>query len=248
MPKDNAPIVILVRPQLGENIGAVARAMGNFGCSELRVVAPRDGWPNRKALEMASDGKSIVEAAKVFPDLASAMHDVHIAYAATARARDMAKPALTPQAAMKKIHGQAAKGSRIAFVFGPERTGLENEEVVMCDAIVTIPTAPKNFSLNLGQSAVVLLYEWFKQSAEKKTSARSTQHAALSTKKDWQELFAQLDGYLEDANYYRTAHKKPVMRQNMRNMLLRGAWSEQEIRTFRGMLRILCEGRKPRKS
>ncbi len=256
------PIIILVRPQLGENIGAVGRAMANFGLSELRIVAPRDGWPNTKALEMASDGKSIVEAARIFPDLVSAMHDIQIAYATTARPRDMEKRVVTPEVAMAEIDADA---TRYAFVFGPERTGLENEEIVMCDTLITIPTDPKKSSLNLGQSAVVVLYEWFtchpeRAGGESKdlrhgkvidpstSSLRdSAQDDKLATKKDWQGLFDQLESCLDEVNYYRTAHKKPVMWQNMKNMLLRGAWNEQEVRTFRGMLRILWEGRKPRR-
>lgn len=246
MPKEHCPVIILVRPQLGENIGAVARAMGNFGFQKLRLVAPRDGWPNTRALEVASDGKPIVEAAKVFPDLMAAMRDVHTAYAATARPRDMVKRVMTPEAAMQKASAQALAGHKVAFVFGPERTGLENEEIVLCDTIVTIPTDAKNSSLNLAQSAVVLMYEWFRGSESKKSFSLPPDPRSLTpaTKKDWKELFAQLDAYLEDVNYYRTAHKKRVMWQNMQNMLLRGAWSEQEVRTFRGMLRILYEGRK----
>lgn len=243
------PVIILVHPQLGENIGAVARAMANFGFKELRLVAPRDGWPNEKARHMASGAENIIDAAKIFPDFNAAMADIHVAYATTARPRDMEKRTVAPDEAMQEI----PNGKRIAFVFGPERTGLENDHIVMCDALITIPTAPEKTSLNLAQSMVIIGYEWFKSakclvpSAEKK-ELLSTGHSALATKEDWNALFDQIDTYLEETDYYRVDHKKEIMWQNMRNMFLRGNWSEQEIRTFRGMLRVLYEGRLPRKN
>lgn len=238
------PVVILVRPQLGENIGAVARAMANFGFRELRLVAPRDGWPNERAVEVASGGASIVKSAKVFETFAEAMADIHIAYATTARPRDMEKRVVTPDAAMKEMAGD----KNVAFVFGPERTGLENDEIVLCDTLITIPTSPDYSSLNLAQSMVVIGYEWFKVSCElrvasHKKNSLATSNPQLATKQDWQGLFDQLDAYLEEAEYYRVDHKKTIMWQNMRNMFLRGEWNEQEIRTFRGMLRVLYEGR-----
>jgi len=263
---------------MGENIGAVARAMSNFGLSELRLVAPRDGWPNQRALETSSGATSIIEAAKVFPDFASAVADIQIAYATTARPRDMSKRVVTPEVAAREIaqrsdvryqmlekdtsltsnirHLTSAMPC-IALVFGPERTGLENEEIGWCDTLITIPTAPEKSSLNLAQSVVVVGYEWWKaQSAfqisdvrdqilERNTSLTSNiQHltsGGIAAKSDWQGLFDQLDGYLDDINYYRVEGKKTVMWMNMRNMLLRGGWSDQEVRTFRGMLRGLWE-------
>jgi tRNA/rRNA methyltransferase len=249
--KRSAPVIILVHPQLGENIGAVARAMSNFGFSELRLVAPRDGWPNEKALHMASGAEIIIEKAKLFPDFRAAMADIQFAYATTARPRDMEKRTVTPDAAMKEMNG----GEKTALVFGPERTGLENDDIVLCDALITIPTAPEKTSLNLAQSMVIVGYEWFKQCSVVRVQSSESTPTELRTpnsdhsapKAQWQGLFNQLDAYLEDADYYRTPDKKPLMWQNMQNMFLRGQWSEQEIRTFRGMLRVLWEGRKPRK-
>lgn len=238
------PVLILVRPQLGENIGAAARAMSNFGLSELRLVAPRDGWPNKKALHMAAGAESIIEAAKIYDNTAAALHDIQLAYATTARPRDIEKRVTDAAGAMREARASVKAGTRVAFVFGPERTGLENDDIGWCDTLVTISTAPGNSSLNLAQSAVILLYEWFRQ------GQGASVHKPLpeaAPKKDWDALFKQLEIYLDEANYYRAAHKKPLMWQNMKNMLLRGAWSEQEVRTFRGMLRILWEGRQPRK-
>ncbi len=228
------PIIILVRPQMGENIGAVARAMSNFGLRELRIVAPRDGWPNEKAQDMASGGIGIVNAAKIFDDFPSAMADIHVAYATTARPRDMEKPTFTPDEAIASLSAE----QNTALVFGPERTGLENSEIAMCDALITIPTAPENSSLNLGQSMVVLGYEWFTHTLN--TPAKESTHIP-ATKSDWTGLFDQLEGYLDEVNYYRVAEKKPTMQHNLQTFLMRGQWSEQEVRSFRGVLRSLWE-------
>ncbi|MDX1975951.1 MAG: RNA methyltransferase [Rickettsiales bacterium] len=240
------PVVILVRPQMGENIGAVARAMSNFGLSELRLVAPRDGWPNSKAWEMASGGKPIVEKAQVFPDFIAATQDVQLAFATTARPRDMEKTTLNPSEAMRQAYQASSQGKRIALVFGPERTGLENEEITWCDAIVTIPTAPENFSLNLGQSAVILGYEWWKQQ-ETTQALPAPELATPATKGDWDGFFTQLEQYLDESGFFRVADKKAVMWQNLRTALLRTHFSEQELRSLRGVFRVLWEGRRPRK-
>ncbi len=222
---------------MGENIGAAARAMANFGLKELRLVAPRDGWPNPKAKEMAAGGEAIIENAKLFPNFKAAMADINVAYATTARPRDMNKRVVSPNEAMKEVTHSSLK---TALVFGPERTGIENEEITLCDTIITIPTSPKNPSLNLGQSMVLLGYEWMKVSAE--CGMVSTEKENNSApKKEYFELFAHLEEYLDKSEYFRTENKKAIMWQNLRNMLIRGAWSEQEIRSFRGMLRSLWE-------
>lgn len=242
-----APVVTLVRPQMGENIGAVARAMSNFGLEELRIVAPRDGWPNPKAAEMAAGAESIINDARIYPDFASSMADIHSAYATTARPRDMNKRVVTVEAAMQEIVdlilplSQRDREFKVALVFGPERTGLENEEITLCDSIITIPTSEKNRSLNIAQSSVIVGYEWLKASTKefKNNPALTTQHSA--PKSDMLALFDQLEEYLDKAEYFRTAGKKPIMWQNLKNLLLRGAWSEQEVRTFRGVLRSLWE-------
>ena len=221
---------------MGENIGAVARAMSNFGLAELRIVAPRDGWPNAKANEMAAGAEAIITNAKIYPDFKTAVADVHIAYATTARPRDMNKRVVEPHIAMNEIAQQIAS-SKIALVFGPERTGIENEEINLCDTIITIPTSPKNPSLNLAQSSVIIGYEWIKASG----ANIGSDIQAPAPKSEILGLFDQLEDYLDRSEYFRTENKKPIMWQNMKNMLLRGLWSEQEIRTFRGMLRSLWE-------
>jgi len=231
-----SPCIILVRPQLGENIGAVARAMANFGLNELRLVAPRDGWPNQRAIEVSSGASHIIEAAKVFPDFASATADTELLYATTARPRDMEKRVLMPTEATAEI---TACGNRCALIFGPERTGLENEEIAVCDTIITIPTSADFSSLNIAQSVVVVCYEWLKSSTNPKLAVKEP--APLAAKSEWQGLFTQLEAYLDEVNYYRVEHKKPIMWQNLQTMLTRGNWSEQELRSFRGMLRSIWE-------
>lgn len=234
------PVVILVRPQMGENIGAVARAMSNFGLSELRLVAPRDGWPNRRAMEMAAGAAPIIEAAKVFVTFDEALADVQHVYATTARPRDMEKLVLEPAEAMAKLTEQQQGGYACALLFGPERTGLENEEVAGCDTLITIPTAPENSSLNLAQACVIIGYEWWRRQGQA-SPAKMLPEAA--PREDWQGLFSQLERYLDEVNYYRVADKKPIMWHNVMTMLLRAQWSGQEIRSLRGMLRAIWERR-----
>ena len=231
------PIIILIRPQMGENIGAVARAMSNFGLCELRIVAPRDGWPNEKALEMAAGGKDIIQNATIYKNFELAMADINIAYATTARPRDMAKRVISPTEAIAEIIMK--QSLKTALIFGPERTGLTNEEITLCDAIINIPTDIKNSSLNLAQSAVIIGYEWIKASSIALPIDSSQDNIAC--KSDMFSLFEQLENYLDKADYFRVPHKKNIMLQNIKNMLLRGAWSEQEIRSFRGMIRSLWE-------
>ncbi len=253
MPNASAPVVILVRPQLGENIGAVARAMSNFGLSELRIVVSRDGWPNGKARDMAAGAESIIEAAQIFPDFPAALHDVQLAYATSARPRDIEKPVVPPQEAMAEIGRHLAGKMRVALVFGPERSGLENEDITLCDTLIAIPTSTENRSLNIAQAAVIVGYEWWKANGDKHAASEQdnkTQYAAHNTgvlsppapKEDFLGLFNQLESYLDAADYFRTADKKTLMWQNLKTMLLRAQWNPLEVRTFRGMLRSLWEG------
>ena len=267
MIKLTSPVVVLVRPQLGENIGAVARAMNNFGLGELRLVAPRDGWDKVKmrAREVASGAEAIIDAAKLYQSTEAALADIHLAYATSARLRDIEKRVVDPETGMKEIRALSnphpnllpkrekelaspspsqgegrGEGRRVALLFGPERTGLENDDAALADAFITIPTSPDHFSLNLAQAMVIIGYEWFRQNNV--PILRDLPDPA--PKKEWTEMFDQLEAYLDGINYFRVASKKPLMWQNLKNMLLRGAWSEQELRTFRGVLRLLYE--KPR--
>jgi tRNA/rRNA methyltransferase len=225
---------------MGENIGAVARAMSNFGLSNLRLVAPRDGWPNPKALEMAAGAEYIIRSAAVFPDFAAAMADIQLAFATTARMRDMEKRVVEPAAAMQEMKAHHDASTRTALIFGPERSGLENEEVTWCNTLITIPTAPENTSLNIAQSVVILGYEWMRQQHGPTVSRAISD---IAPKEDWQGFFSQLESYLDAADYFRVPAKKPLMWQNLQNMLLRADLNPQEVRTLRGMLRALWERR-----
>ena len=154
------PAIILVRPQMGENIGAAARGMRNFGLSEMRLVAPRDGWPNPKAVATASGAGRVLDAARVHGTTAEAIADCHTVYATTARPRDLIKPVLTPEAAMAEARGLIAAGQKVGFLFGPERAGLQNDDLAGAQAIVSVPVDPEFASLNLAQCVLLLAYEW----------------------------------------------------------------------------------------
>lgn len=236
-----APAVILVRPQMGENIGAVARAMSNFGLSELRLVRPRDGWPNKKAAEMAAGAADIIDGVRVFSEFSDALADLQFAYATTVRPRGMHKPVMEPAEAMAQERIQRNKGLRTALVFGPERTGLENEEVALCDCIITIPTSPTNTSLNVAQASVVVGYEWWRAQAG---AIAPQERQEVAPREEFMGLLGQLEEYLDEVNYYRVADKKTIMWQNVQTMLMRGQWSSQEVRSMRGLLRAIWEKRK----
>lgn len=246
----SAPAVILVRPQLGENIGAVARAMSNFGLSELRLVAPKNGWPNERAWDMATSATGILDKAKLFKTTAEAMHGIHFALGTSARLRGMEKPVCVPEEAARALVQQAQRKKRTALVFGPERTGLTNEDVVLCDGLITIPTSAENPSLNLAQAAVILGYEWLKAVASCKLQVASevkssaTYNLQLATKQELQGYFDQLEAYLDEVNHFRTDDKKHVMWQNLRTIFIRAALNPQEVRTLRGVARALYMRRK----
>lgn len=242
----NSPAIILVRPQLGENIGAAARAMSNFGLTEMRIDSPRDGWPNQKAIEMAAGGLPVIQQAQIFTSLPQALADVHKAYATTGRGRGINKPVLEPEAAMREMRAEMAAGRKVAILFGPERAGLENEDVALADALITIPTDTANPSLNLAQSVVVLGYEWLRSAASgqeigagrgRRTPPEAC--ATSATKEELQGFFDHLEQALDAANHFRTEERKPVMWQNLQAIFARIPLSSQEVRTLRGMLRSL---------
>ena len=314
------PSIILVRPQMGENIGAAARAMANFGLGDLRLVAPRDGWPNPKASDMAGKALNIIDDAAVYETANASVADRQFVLATTSRARAMSLPVLEVRAAMAELHKRAARGERCAVMFGPERTGLENEEVMLADAVVTIPVAPEYPSLNLAQAVVVVAYEWHQAvvgcqlpvvseggaagpplprgevgfpphhfssldvSNDVQTSQRSggvgnpgegvfasdesrphpknarissplcceeprhfstspdgrgAQAAPPALRQHLTGLFDQLEGALDDVNFWRVPEKKEIMWRNIRASLIRAGLSDQEIATWRGMIKAM---------
>ena len=236
----SAPAIVLVRPQLGENIGKAARAMLNFGLTELRLVAPRDGWPNPSAGPAASGADVVLEGARVFASVADAVADCAHVYATTVRKRGVTKPVLTPEAAACEIRG--APG-RSAILFGPERSGLETDDVALARAIVTVPINPEFGSLNLAQAVILLAYEWSKGEALATPTEEEIEPPAPQA--ELEGLIGQLDAMLEPSGFYHPPERAPATRRTLRTLLTKPGWSAQEIRTLRGVLAAL-EGRKRR--
>ena len=243
-PTLGGPSVILVRPQLGENIGAAARAMLNFGLTDLRIVEPRDGWPNDKALAMASRADRVLTEARVFRQTEDAIADLNRVFAATARRRDMLKPVVAPRQAAAQMRAQLASGQKVGVMFGPERAGLDNAEVVLADAMLAVPTNPGFSSLNLAQAVLLIGYEWF-QAADPAPASPAGDHRP-ATKHEMVQLFEHLEAELDAAGYFRKiAAKRPSMVRNIRNIFQRAELHEQDVRTLRGVIRALT-GRRAR--
>lgn len=244
----DAPIVILVHPQLGENIGACARAMANFSLTELRLVSPRDGWPSGRAMAAASGAAWVVEGAQVFETLEEAIADVHVVLATTARRRDMIKPVLNPETAASESRAKIAAGQRVALVFGPERTGLESDHIALADAVVMAPVNPKFASINLAQAVLLIGYEWYKQSPEGQGLGRKTQvepagreglqlvATRTATKQELVVFFDRLERELDKTSYFNPPEKAPSMRRNLRNIFSRMELTERELRMLHGVI------------
>ncbi len=233
------PVIILVRPQLGENIGKAARAMLNFGLTELRLVAPRDGWPNPSAGPAASGADVVLANAQVFDTLADATADISNVYATTVRKRGVTKPVITPEAAALKIFGNQG---RSAILFGAERSGLESDEVTVARAIITVPINPEFGSLNLAQAVILCAYEWSKTQAL--TSPPKTDLDPPASQFELDGLITQLDAMLEPLGYFRPVDRAPVTRRTLRNLLTKPAWNALEVRTLRGVLTTLAKHRR----
>lgn len=247
------PVVILVRPQLGENIGTAARAMMNCGLTEMRLVSPRDDWPNPKAVAAASGADAIVEAARVFDSVEAAIADLNRVYATTARRRDMFKEVLPPRAAVYELIAAELAGERTGLLFGPEAKGLNNDEVTLASKIVEAPLNLHHSSLNLAQAVLLLGWEWRMQRLDDtpllvpgEPAADAFADATPAPQRDLVNLFEHLERELEDAGFFFPAEKAPTMARNIRNMLHRAHLTEQEVRTLRGVVKALSEKRKRR--
>ncbi len=233
------PIIILVRPQLGENIGKAARAMLNFGLVDLRLVAPRDGWPNPSAGPSASGADIVLERAQVFETLEEAVADVNHIYATTVRKRGVTKPVLTPEIAAQEIHHSAGKS---AILFGMERSGLAVDEVAMARTIITVPINPEFSSLNLAQAVVLIAYEWSKyQSLAIPTSVPIDPPAPHG---EFEEMVGALFEILETRGYFYPVERTAVTKGTVRNLLTKAGWNSLELRTFRGVLSVLKKGKR----
>jgi tRNA/rRNA methyltransferase len=239
-----APVVILVEPQLGDNIGATARAMANFGLSRLRLVKPRDGWPNPRAWVAASGADRVLDNAALFDTVEAAIADLTFVLATTARAHDQAKPVVSPEGAAKLMAPKIAAGETVGVVFGRERYGLENHEVGLADQIVTLPVNPAFASLNLAQAVIIIAYEWCKLTSDGALPFAMPQKSAPATHEQLLAFFANLERELERVEYFRPADKRDTMLINLRNIFHRMAPSRQDIQTLQGVIMSIAEGRK----
>lgn len=232
------PIVVLVRPQLGQNIGKAARAMLNFGLTEMRLVAPRDGWPNPEAGPAASGADSVLERAKVFPTTAEAVADCNLVYASTVRRRDLVMPVVGPEEMASAV--RSSEG-RSAILFGPERSGLETEDVALASAIVTVPINPDFGSLNLAQAVILLAYEWSRGEALAQPPLKELEPPATMSELDG--LIGQLDQALVRADYFHPPERTAATRATIRTIFTKPGWSSREVRALRGMIGALAPRR-----
>jgi TrmH family RNA methyltransferase len=245
-PLGNAPVVILVRPQLADNIGAAARAMANGGLFHLRLVAPRDGWPQENAWRNASGAQRILEELTLHETVADAVADLHRVFATCPRPRHIIKPVLTPRGASAELRDIAARGLRAGLLFGPERAGLDNDDMAQADALIRYPMNPAFTSLNLAQAVMVMAYEWWQ--AGDATPAREfmTNETSVATKGELENFLAHLVDQLDACGFLRNAPKRPGMVRNLRHLFERGEVTEQELRTLHGVVTELAIGRRQR--
>ena len=232
------PVIVLVRPQLGENIGKAARAMLNFGLTEMRLVAPRDGWPNPSAGPAASGADVVLERATVFDSVADAVADCAHVYATTVRKRGVTKPVVTPEEAARAIH---AGPGRSAILFGPERSGLETDDVAVARSIITVPINPAFGSLNLAQAVILVAYEWSKHVAL--AQPPETDLPLPAPQEELDGMIDQLNAMLDASGFYFPPDRTPVTRRTLRTLLTKPGWSSQEVRTVRGVLSALANPR-----
>lgn len=238
----DGPAIILVEPQLGENIGTAARAMANFGLGDLRIVNPRDGWPNESARRAASRADHVFDRIRVFDSLADAVADLGFLIATTARSREIVKTVRGPASAAAILRGHAAAGTGTGILFGRERVGLFNEEISLCDEIVTLPVDPRFASLNIAQAVLILGYEWRRSGLSEEEGGlpfQTPNPSRPATKDELLGLFEHLERALDAVTFFRPAEKKPVVVQTLRAMLTKASFTEQDIRTMRGVIAAL---------
>ncbi|MCK5295551.1 MAG: RNA methyltransferase [Alphaproteobacteria bacterium] len=239
MRKNISPAVILVRTQLAENIGTTSRAMLNCGLDDLRLVKPREDWLGSKALAASSGAESVLESAQVFETVEDAVADLNVVYAASARRRHMCKKVVLPERAALDFRGSIARNERCGVLFGPERAGLENEDVSIADVLIEIPLNPAHTSLNLAQAVLVIGYEWFKSGDETLELQFPMKGTAPASKKDLLNFFNHLERELDACGFLRLKEKRPKMVCNIRNMFDRAELTEQEIKTLHGIVKEL---------
>ena len=231
------PICVLVRPQMGENIGSAARGMLNFGLERMRLVAPRDGWPNPAATATASGAARVLDHVGVFEDTAAALGDMHYVFATTARSRDLTKPVVSPERAMEQSRAMIGDGKKVAVLFGPERAGLENADIALADAIISVPVNPGFASLNLAQCVLLVAYEWRRLTENIAPEVMEMAGTDVATHLEIQKLFEHFEQRLDTAGFFFPEHKSESMRLNLRNMFSRLPMTQADVQTFHGMLR-----------
>ncbi|HLZ74801.1 RNA methyltransferase [Phenylobacterium sp.] len=236
--------VILCEPQLGENIGAVARAMLNCGLTDLRLVDPRDGWPSEPARAAAAGADVVIDGARVFDTVEAAIADLHHVYATTARLRDMVKPVLSPDKAADRMIAEMAQGGRCGVLFGRERSGLTNDQVALADAAVTFPLNPGFTSLNLAQAVLLIGWEWRKRTAEPMPDEIVPAISTPATHGDMVHLFAHLEAELETGGFFHPPERRGHTIRNLRNLLTRANLTEQDVKTLHGVVAALVQSRK----
>jgi len=243
---DMGPAIILVEPQLGENIGMAARAMLNCGLTDLRLVNPRDAWPNRHAIAAASGADVVIDGAQLFKTTEAAVADLQRVYAATARSRDMTTEVVTPSEAAERMAADGGLDIRSGVLFGKEAKGLTNDDVALADAVLRVPLNPAFTSLNLAQAVFAIGHEWFRLGDWSVNAEIAVpKETRPATKDELQGLFKQLEQALDDSGFFRVREKKPIMARNILNVLQRARFTEQEIRTFRGIVTSLGKKRRP---
>lgn len=243
--EDNGPAIILVVPQLGENIGKAVRAMYNFGLTDLRLVAPRDGWPNEAAVAPAAGADIVLEKARVYATTAEAIADLTYVYATTARPRDMIKEVVTPKHCSALMRGYVDEGEKVGLLFGPEKAGLKNEDIALSTAIVSVPLNPSFASINLAQAVGLMSYEWFQTGSDIPDSYTPMSDTKPATAGELQKLFNHMEDELEEAGYFRSDQRRSMMRRNLRNIFTRSELTHEEISTMRGVVKALATGGSP---
>ena len=240
------PAIILVEPQLAENIGMCARAMANFGLSELRLVAPRDGWPRKGARSAASGAAYVLDGAKLFGSVAEAIADLNLVFATTARDRHQLKPVLAPGPAVDELAAGLHRGGHAGILFGRERNGLTNDEVSLADAVITFQVNPAYASLNLAQAVLLIGYEWFRAVHAPAHPLTMPDAGPLAAKATLLSFIDYVERELTACNYFLPVERKDTMARNLRNVLHRMQLTEQDVRTLRGVITTLVQGRRAR--
>jgi tRNA/rRNA methyltransferase len=243
-PIGNSPVVVLVRPQLADNIGACARAMANGGLFHLRIVAPREGWPQEKAWRSASGADRILDAATLYRSVREAVADLHHVFATCPRPRHVIKPVLTARGAAAELHEICTRHLRAGVLFGPERAGLDNDDMAEADALVRFPLNPAFMSLNLAQAVMVLAYEWWCVADATPPRLLMTNETRVATKAELENFLTHLVDQLDECGFLRNLPKRPGMVRNIRHLFQRGEVTEQELRTLHGIVTELAVGRR----